>query len=77
MHALHAAVDGLMRKIGRDVVMRRFGTLAADQIEEKNGPDDLVTIADKEAEAQLIKGLTAILPGSHVVGEEGVEGGPA
>jgi fructose-1,6-bisphosphatase/inositol monophosphatase family enzyme len=77
MHPLHAAVDGLMRKIGRDVVMRSFGTLAPGQIEEKNGPDDLVTVADREAEARLIEGLTAILPGSHVVGEEGVAADPA
>lgn len=72
----HAAVDGLMRKVGRDVVMRRFGALAAEDIEEKTGPHDLVTVADKEAEARLIEGLTAILPGSHVVGEEGVESDP-
>lgn len=77
MSPLHAAVDGLMRKIGRDVVMRRFGTLAADQIEIKDGPDDLVTIADREAEARLIEGLTRIVPGSHVVGEEGVAADPA
>ncbi len=77
MHPLHAAVDGLMRKIGRDVVMRSFGTLAADQIEEKDGPDDLVTVADREAEARLIDGLTRIAPGSHVVGEEGVAADPA
>lgn len=77
MHPLHAAVDGLMRKIGRDVVMRHFGALAADQIETKSGPEDLVTIADREAEARLIEGLTAILPDSHVVGEEGVAADPA
>ncbi len=77
MHPLHAAVDGLMRKIGRDVVMHHFGTLAADQIETKDGPDDLVTIADREAEHRLIGGLTGILPGSHVVGEEGVAADPA
>ena len=76
MSPLHAAVDGLMRKIGRDVVMRSFGTLRADQIETKDGPDDLVTVADREAEERLIAGLTTILPGSHVVGEEGVAADP-
>ena len=76
MSPLHAAVDGLMRKIGRDVVMRRFGHLAADQIETKSGPDDLVTIADREAEARLSEGLMRIVPGSHVVGEEGVAADP-
>ncbi|USI72657.1 inositol monophosphatase family protein [Sphingomonas morindae] len=72
MHPLHAAVDGLMRKVGRDVVMRRFGALAPAEIEEKAGPDDLVTVADRESEARLAEGLLRILPGSHVVGEEGV-----
>lgn len=71
MHALHAGVDALMRRLGRDVLMAHFQKLEAGQIEEK-APDDYVTIADKESEARLIEGLTALLPGSHVVGEEGV-----
>jgi fructose-1,6-bisphosphatase/inositol monophosphatase family enzyme len=71
MYPLHAAVDGLMRKIGRDVLMPRFQNLDAAEIEEK-APDDYVTVVDKESEARLIEGLSAILPGSHVVGEEGV-----
>lgn len=76
MHPLHAAVDGLMRRIGRDVLMAHFQKLDARDIEEK-APDDYVTIADKQSEAQLIEGLTALLPGSHVVGEEGVAADPA
>jgi fructose-1,6-bisphosphatase/inositol monophosphatase family enzyme len=71
MSPFHAAVDGLMRKIGRDVVMARFGKLAAADIEEK-AANDYVTIADRESEARLTEGLLAILPGSHVVGEEAV-----
>ncbi len=71
MHALHAGVEALMRRIGREVLMAHFQKLEAGQIEEK-APDDYVTIADKESEALLIEGLTALLPGSHVVGEEGV-----
>jgi fructose-1,6-bisphosphatase/inositol monophosphatase family enzyme len=76
MHALHAAVDGLMRKIGRDVLMKHFRSLDDSQIEEK-APDDYVTVADKESEARLADGLRAMLPGSHVVGEEGVAADPA
>ena len=76
MHALHAAVDGLMRKVGRDVVMRRFGALAAGDVEEK-APGDPVTVADREAEAALSENLSRILPGSAVVGEEGVAADPA
>ncbi|HLZ79824.1 MAG TPA: inositol monophosphatase family protein [Sphingomonas sp.] len=76
MHPLHAAVDGLMRRIGRDVLMAHFQKLDAGDIEEK-APDDYVTIADKQSEAQLIEGLTALIAGSHVVGEEGVAADPA
>jgi fructose-1,6-bisphosphatase/inositol monophosphatase family enzyme len=76
MHPLHAAVDGLMRKVGRDVVMRRFRALADGDIEEK-GPGDLVTIADRESEARLGEGLIRILPGSRMIGEEGVAADPS
>jgi fructose-1,6-bisphosphatase/inositol monophosphatase family enzyme len=72
----HAAVDNLMRKIGREVVMARFRNLGAADIEEK-AKDDYVTVADKESEAKLTEGLMAILPGSHVVGEEAVAADPA
>jgi fructose-1,6-bisphosphatase/inositol monophosphatase family enzyme len=76
MSPLHAAVDGLMRKIGRDVVMARFRNLAASDIEEK-AADDYVTVADRLSEARLTEGLMAILPGSHVIGEEAVAADPA
>jgi len=75
-HPLHAAVDGLMRKIGRDLLVPRFRTLDAGEIEEK-APNDYVTVVDKASEAQLTEGLLAILPGSHVVGEEAVAADPA
>lgn len=76
MSPLHAAVDGLMRKIGRDVVMARFRNLDASDIEEK-AKDDYVTIADKLSEEKLTEGLAAILPGSHVIGEEAVAADPS
>lgn len=76
MSPLHAAVDGLMRKIGRDVVMARFRNLAASDIEEK-AADDYVTVADKLSEQRLTEGLMAILPGSHVIGEEAVAADPS
>lgn len=76
MSPFHAAVDGLMRKIGRDVVMARFGKLAEADIEEK-AADDYVTVADRESEARLTEGLSAILPGSRVIGEEAVADDPS
>jgi fructose-1,6-bisphosphatase/inositol monophosphatase family enzyme len=76
MHALHAAVDGMMRRIGRDVLLPRFRNLDAAEIEEK-APDDYVTVVDRESERLLSAALTALLPGSHVVGEEAVAADPA
>jgi fructose-1,6-bisphosphatase/inositol monophosphatase family enzyme len=76
MSPVHAAVDGLMRKIGRDVVMARFRNLSAADIEEK-AADDYVTVADKLSEERLTEGLLAILPGSHVIGEEAVAADPS
>lgn len=53
-------------------VLPRFQNLADNEIGSKTSPSDLVTIADREAELLLTKSLTAILPGSVVVGEEAV-----
>ena len=72
----HAAVANLMRDVGQRVIMRHFRALASDHIAEKS-PGDLVTIADREAEERLVEGLTRIIPGSHVVGEEACAADPA
>lgn len=71
-----APVEALIRDVAARIVMPRFRQLHADQIEEK-APDELVTVADRESEIALIAGLQAILPGSRVVGEEGVSADPS
>jgi fructose-1,6-bisphosphatase/inositol monophosphatase family enzyme len=76
MHALHDAIDATMRRIGREVLLPRFRNLDASEIDEK-APNDYVTVVDKESERQLSEALMALLPGSHVVGEEGVAADPA
>jgi len=58
-------------------VLPRFQNLAEGEISSKTSPSDLVTIADREAEALLTDALTKILPGSCVVGEESVSANPA
>jgi fructose-1,6-bisphosphatase/inositol monophosphatase family enzyme len=75
-HPLDTAVVALMHEVATTIMMPRFQTLAAHEIEEK-APEDYVTVVDKASEARLIEGLTALLPGSHVVGEEGVAAEPA
>ncbi|MFH9727372.1 inositol monophosphatase family protein [Streptomyces sp. NPDC017254] len=72
-----AEVEEAVRKAAATEIMPRFRQLAADDIVEKNGPHDLVTVADRAAEAHLAASLTALLPGSVVVGEESVHADPA
>ncbi|MFI0924479.1 inositol monophosphatase family protein [Streptomyces sp. NPDC021012] len=69
-------VEEAVRKAAAAEIMPRFRQLAADDIVEKNGPHDLVTVADRAAEVHLSASLTALLPGSVVVGEEAVHADP-
>lgn len=75
MHELYSPVADLMRQVAADIVMPRFRNLADHQVEEK-GPDDFVTIADKESEIRLSEGLTQILKEAGVVGEEACAADP-
>jgi fructose-1,6-bisphosphatase/inositol monophosphatase family enzyme len=74
-HILDTAVTALMREVAAEIMMPRFRDLKAGEIAEK-APNDFVTVVDTLSEARLIAGLTALLPGSHVVGEEGVAADP-
>ncbi|MFJ8076682.1 inositol monophosphatase family protein [Streptomyces sp. NPDC096176] len=70
-------VEEAVRKAAATEIMPRHRRLAAHEVDEKTGPHDLVTIADRLAEEHLAASLTALLPGSVVVGEEGVHADPA
>lgn len=69
-------VGALMRATARTAILPLFQKLASADIEEK-APGDVVTVADRRAETLLAAGLTELLPGSTVVGEEGVAEDPA
>lgn len=73
---LLAAVEDAMREVVAAEVVPRWRRLAESDIARKSGPHDLVTTADRCAEARLAERLTALLPGSVVVGEEAVSGDP-
>ncbi|MGY1579493.1 inositol monophosphatase family protein [Streptomyces sp. MN13] len=76
--ARHAAdVEDAVRKAATAEIMPRFRRLAAHEVDEKSGPHDLVTDADRKAELYLTEALGALLPGSVVVGEEAVHANPA
>lgn len=75
---LHAGdVEEAVRKAAAAEVMPRFRRLAAHEVDQKAGPHDLVTDADRLAEQYLTEALGALLPGSAVVGEEAVHADPA
>ncbi len=70
-------VEEAIRQAAADEIMPRFRQLTADEIDEKSGPHDLVTDADRKAEECLTEALAKLLPGSVVVGEEAVHANPA
>jgi fructose-1,6-bisphosphatase/inositol monophosphatase family enzyme len=72
---LHTAIETLLHRVAETAILPRYRTLSADQIIEK-AEDDLVTIADREAEAMLAEGLETIVPGLPIVGEEAAYADP-
>ncbi|GGV61175.1 inositol monophosphatase family protein [Streptomyces massasporeus] len=76
--AEHASdVEETIRKAAATEIMPRWRQLAAHEVDQKSGPHDLVTDADRKAELYLTEALAALLPGSVVVGEEAVHANPA
>jgi fructose-1,6-bisphosphatase/inositol monophosphatase family enzyme len=74
---IETAVEEAVRTAAAVEIMPRWRQLAAHEITQKTGPHDLVTVADRGAEDHLTASLTALLPGSVVVGEEAVSADPA
>lgn len=71
-----SAVADIVRRICAEEMLPRFRDLAAHEIREKS-PGDPVTVVDEACEARLTEALTALLPGSLVVGEEGTAADPS
>ncbi|SDY79773.1 fructose-1,6-bisphosphatase [Micromonospora pattaloongensis] len=69
-------VAALLRDVAATAVLPLFGGLSETDVREK-APGDLVTVADRRAEELLTEGLTRLLPGSVVVGEEAVADDPS
>jgi fructose-1,6-bisphosphatase/inositol monophosphatase family enzyme len=72
-----AAIIEAVRRVAKAEVMPRFRNLDPSEIGTKSGPNDLVTIADRLAEAAVTEAMGAILPGATVIGEEAVAENPA
>lgn len=67
-----AAILTAVREVAAAEILPKFRNLDAGDIDVKSTFDDLVTVADKAAEAALTARIHAILPGDTVVGEESV-----
>jgi fructose-1,6-bisphosphatase/inositol monophosphatase family enzyme len=68
-------VADLIRETAAAELLPRFRNLSKEDVRQKR-PGDVVTVADEAAEQRLAVGLSAILPGVPVVGEEAVEKDP-
>ncbi|MGW3244234.1 inositol monophosphatase family protein [Streptomyces sp. NPDC001070] len=73
----YSAVEESIRAVADEEALSRFGRLAEGDVDEKKGPLDLVTVADRRVEERLTRTLTGLLPGSRVIGEEAVHTDPA
>ncbi|NCU12975.1 MAG: inositol monophosphatase, partial [Sphingomonadaceae bacterium] len=73
---LTAGVLAVLRDAAARAVLPRYQSLAAHEIDAK-AADDVVTIADKEAELILAEGLARLLPEAAIVGEEAAHADPA
>lgn len=65
-------VAALIRAIADQYILPRYNMLGSNEIMSKSRPDDLVTVADQEAEAAFERELPKLYPGTIVIGEEGV-----
>ena len=75
MNALDREILSLMRDVAKRAIMPRYRNLRAGEVIEK-AKDDLVTVADREAEELLSLGLSEIAPGTAIVGEEAAHADP-
>jgi fructose-1,6-bisphosphatase/inositol monophosphatase family enzyme len=65
-----AAVNQLLVETAQQTILPYFRKLKAGEVDTKAGPHDVVTVADRAAEAWLEPRLKALIPDSVIVGEE-------
>lgn len=74
--ALTRGVHAVMREAVERAILPRYQALAAHEVISK-AADDVVTVADHEAEAIIRDGLAALLPEATIVGEEAAHADPS
>lgn len=70
------AVSALLRRAAAEAIVPRYRALTAADVVEKTA-GEVVTVADREAEAIITRGLLELRPESRVVGEEACAANPA
>ncbi|KUF10550.1 inositol monophosphatase family protein [Pseudoponticoccus marisrubri] len=75
-NAQRSQLTSLIRRASRAEILPRFRQLGRHQIDQKTGPQDLVTDADRQAEAMITRGLLGMFPHALVVGEEHASDNP-
>jgi len=65
-----SAVNRLLVEAAKETILPHFRQLKAREVDTKAGPHDVVTVADRAAEAWLGPKLKALAPDSVIVGEE-------
>lgn len=73
---LDTEILALMQRVSEQIILPRYQNLASEEIIEK-AADDLVTIADREAEEALQVSLAALYPNVAIVGEEAAHADPS
>ncbi|GAA4227664.1 fructose-1,6-bisphosphatase/inositol monophosphatase family enzyme [Sagittula marina] len=68
--AQRAQILNLIRRAAKTEILPRFRKLSSHQIDTKTGIHDLVTEADKGAEAMIARALQTMFPHALIVGEE-------
>lgn len=76
MSALDRDIQALMRSVTEAAILPRYRNLSSNEIVEK-AKDELMTVADREAEVMLNEGLAAIDASLAMVGEEAAHADPA
>jgi fructose-1,6-bisphosphatase/inositol monophosphatase family enzyme len=77
--ALDQVLD-VLREAGERAILPRWRSLVGDDVRSKatrDDPDDVVTVADLEAERIITGGLLDLAPSVPVIGEEAVASDPA
>ena len=69
------AVLLVLKQASETVILPRYKRLSEADISTKTDATDFVTVADREAEADITSKLLEMLPGSSCIGEESVAEG--